>query len=95
VAQGRHEAIIDLIRIGVLVEQYKAREGYYPDTLDDIASNLGGSVPVDPFSGRSYHYRLSGRSFILYGVDLDLRDDGGTSYNLNRPDMVWRGHEKR
>ena len=94
VAQARHEVHIDLIQIGILVEQYKAREGYYPDTLDGIASSFGGSVPVDPFSGEKYRYRPLGSVFVLYSIGRNRRDDRGT-HDYKKGDIVWRAEEKR
>jgi len=94
IAQARHEALIDLVQIGILVEQYRTREGYYPDTLDDIASGFGGSVPVDPFSGEKYRYRPLGSVFVLYSISENRLDDGGT-HELRKGDIVWRGEQKK
>jgi len=94
-AQACHEARLDLMQLGILIEQYKERTGSLPATLEALAPQLAGSLPVDPFSGRSYHYRPSGGSFVIYSVGLNLRDDGGTAYSSNVPDLVWRGHERR
>ena len=93
-AQARHEAIIDLMQMGILVEQYKARNGSYPDSLDDIASGLGGSVPVDPFSGKSYLYKPLGTAFVLYSIGHNRIDDGGT-HDYMKGDIVWRGEAKK
>jgi len=93
-AQARHEAIIDLMQIGLLVEQYKGRNGSYPDTLDEIASSLGGSVPVDPFSGKGYRYRPLGSTFVLYSISHNRLDDGGT-HDYMKGDIVWRGEAKK
>jgi hypothetical protein len=92
-AQARHEAMLDLIQIGILLEQYKARTGSFPDTLDAIAADLGGSVPVDPFSGKSYRYRPLGTTFLLYSVGANRLDDGGT-HDFREGDIVWRGRKK-
>ena len=95
-AQARHEAFIDLIQIGILVEQYKAHNGSYPDTLNDIASGLGGSVPVDPFSGKGYRYKPLGAVFVLYSISHNRLDDGGThDRHYMKGDIVWRGEAKR
>jgi hypothetical protein len=95
-AQARHEAVIDLMQIGILVEQYKAREGHYPDTLDAIASSLGSPVPVDPFSGKGYRYRPLGSTFLLYSIGRNRLDDGGTHYrHYMKGDIVWRGEQKK
>jgi hypothetical protein len=94
IAQARHEATIDLARIGILLEQYKAKEGSYPLTLDPIAEHFGGTLPIDPFTGRGYIYRPSFDSFLLYSVGENLRDDGGT-HDYKRGDIVWRGKNGR
>jgi len=93
-AQARHEATIDLMQIGLLVEQYKARTGSYPDTLDEVASSLGGSVPVDPFSGKGYRYRPLGTVFVLYSISHNRIDDGGT-HDYMKGDIVWRGEQEK
>jgi len=92
-AQARHEALLDLMQIGLLVEQYKARKGSYPATLDAIAADLGGSLPVDPFTGEGYRYKLSGDSFLLYSVGQNCVDDGGAHDPMNG-DIVWRGEQR-
>jgi hypothetical protein len=92
--QARHEAMLDLARLGLLIERYKAKNGSFPGTLDDIAAELGGSVPVDPFTGRPYHYRPSEDTFLLYSVGRNLRDDGGR-HDFVGGDIVWRGKKER
>jgi hypothetical protein len=93
-AQARHEATIDLMQMGLLLEQYQAQQGSYPATLDTIAPGLGGSVPVDPFSGEPYHYYPSDDSFQLYGVGRNLTDDGGR-HDPREGDLVWRGRKEQ
>ena len=93
-AQARHEATLDLMQLGILVEQHKARTGSYPKSLDAIASELGGSVPVDPFIGKPYHYQPSDTGFLLYSVGQNLSDDGG-KHDWRDGDWVWRGATRR
>jgi hypothetical protein len=92
-AQARVEAELDMMQIGISVEQYHANTGSYPATLDTIAPSLGGSVPMDSFTGQPYHYQLSGGSFLLYSVGSNLADDGGT-FDVLQGDIVWRGVPK-
>ena len=92
-AQARHEARLDLMQMGLLLEQYKAQKGALPATLDVIAADLGGSLPVDPFSGEGYHYQLLDGSFLLYSVGENLQDDGGV-HDVKKGDIVWRGKEE-
>jgi len=92
-AQARHEARLDLVQMGLVLEQYQADHGSYPDTLDAIAPQMGWSMPVDPFSGKPYHYRRTGDTFRLYSVGANLTDDGGIinpQYSWSG-DLVWRG----
>jgi hypothetical protein len=98
--QARHEASIDLMQIGIRLEQYKAQEGRYPLTLDPLAEDLGGTVPPDPFTGREYIYRPAGDRFILYSVGENLRNDDGKHPFPSRRyytegDIVWRGRKTR
>ncbi len=93
-AQARHEVMLDLAQLGLLIEQYKARNDLFPGALDDIASELGGSLPVDPYTGGRYHYRPSADTFLLYSVGRNLRDDGG-KHDFMGGDIVWRGKEER
>lgn len=89
-AQARHEAILDVTRMGLLVEQYQGQHGSYPDSLDAVAPGMGGSVPVDPFTGEPYHYYPSADTFQLYSLGPNLTDDGGR-HHLRDADIVWRG----
>jgi hypothetical protein len=89
-AQARHEARIDLVQMGLVLEQYQADHGSYPDTLDAIAPRMEWSMPVDPFTGEPYHYRPTGDSFRLYSVGFNLTDEGGR-HDYNQGDILWRG----
>ncbi len=93
-AQARNEAWLDLMCLGLSVEQYHDRTGAYPASLDAVASYVGGRVPVDPFTGTSYHYEPSGSGFLLYSVGRNLVDDGGRQ-SIRDGDMVWRGQEPK
>lgn len=92
-SQARVEAQLDLMRMGISVEQYHSSTGNYPATLEEISPSLAGSMPVGPFTGESYHYQVSGGSFLLYSVGSNLTDDGGT-FDFRKGDIVWRGQEK-
>ena len=65
---ARYEAQLGLIQIGLTVEQYHAQHGEYPQTLEEIASALGGSLPLDPYTGQNYVYKPNGDGFTLYSA---------------------------
>ena len=90
-AQARHEVHLDLMQLGLLVEQHHAEHGVYPESLNTIT---GGQQPLDPFTGEPYRYSLSGDGFTLYSLGSNLTDDGGR-HNYNDGDIVWRGVEIR
>ena len=92
-SQARLEATLDLTQMGIALEQYHGVHGEYPADLRAIAPQLGGVVPVDPFTGQAYHYLPSGGTFLLYSIGMDLEDDGGT-HDLRDGDMVWRGSKQ-
>jgi hypothetical protein len=94
-AQAGHEAHLDLMQMGLLIEQYEAQHGSYPQSLDAIAPGLGGDLPVDPFTGGEYHYRPSGDSFLLYSAGMNLSDDGGATPDYMTGDIIWRGVPER
>jgi len=88
--QAQHEATVDLFRMGLLIEQHYAEHGSYPDSLDVLAPALGGTVPLDPFSGEPYRYVVNDDGFLLYSVGENQVDDGGVHDHVIG-DWVWRG----
>lgn len=72
---------------GVL--RYEKDRGEFPADLQAVL-NAGyiKNVPIDPFSGKPFVYRLTEESFIFYSLGLDMTDDGGMPYinrNSGRP----------
>jgi hypothetical protein len=63
------------------VQAYRQREGVYPRTLTQLASDYLAKVPRDPCSGEAFRYvltRLDGTgAYALYSVGPDGDDDGG------------------
>lgn len=88
-SQARLEATLDLIQLGLALDQYGKRNGTYPDSINTVASVLGGRIPVDPFTGQPYLYRVSDGGCLLYSVGQNLVDDGGRD-NHSDGDIVWR-----
>ena len=89
--QANRIARLDLLRVGLSAERFHAKSGAYPESLDDIAPILGTEIPMDPFTGESYHYVHDGDSFLLYSVGENLTDDGGQHGYNSAGDIVWRG----
>lgn len=87
------EALTDLTRIGLLLEVYRVERSAYPQTLEALAQEFGGNVPVDPFTGKPSIYVLEDDTFLLYSVGENLNDDNGIDDRDG--DIVWRGTRER
>ena len=90
-AQAGHEARLDLMQLGLLVEQHHAEHGEYPESLNALT---GSQQPLDPFSGAPYRYVLSEDGFTLYSLGRNMTDEGGR-HHFHEGDIVWRGVETR
>jgi len=58
--------------------RYKAEAGRYPKDLQElVTAGYLAKLPIDPFSGGTMVYKLTGDNFILYSFAADFVDDGG------------------
>ena len=92
--QAQQQAHIGLMQIGLAIEQHHAQHGEYPRTLDDIAPALGGTVPIDPFTGQPFVYQPQSGSFLLYsamGSAVDFRGRQRPALVDEQGNIVWRG----
>jgi hypothetical protein len=92
--EARNEAQWGLMQVGLAVEQYHAQHGEYPRTLDQVASIVGGAIPLDPFTGQPYVYQPSSGSFFLYSAMGSAIDPGARSRPQGMDEhgnLVWRG----
>ena len=85
------EARLQLLQIGLTLEQYQVAHGTLPDSLDALSSELPEAELVDPFTGDHLVYRVDGDTFVLYSAGLNLQDDGGR-HDWRTGDIVWRGN---
>jgi len=65
--------------------------------ISDLAPDILPEVPLDPFTGKPYIYRLEDEGFIVYSVGSNQKDDNGrgtweiTSIVMEKDDDVtWR-----
>ncbi|MBI5092589.1 MAG: hypothetical protein HZB26_09120 [Candidatus Hydrogenedentes bacterium] len=94
--QADHEARLDILRMGLFLQVYHQQHGAYPESLQGIVENLGGHVPVDPYSSKDYVFRPSGDSFLLYSVGENGIDNGGVDSRNRKEvtagdDVAWHG----
>ena len=64
---------------------YKIEKGEYPESLDKLVPKYIKNLPGDNFaSGKPTRYQKKGKDgFILYGVGIDGKDDGGKDFDPN------------
>jgi hypothetical protein len=56
-----------LMLVHLMLREYRLREGRYPDSLDLL--NLQ-ELAIDPFSGQSFGYRLTGERYQLFSAGV-------------------------
>jgi hypothetical protein len=64
-------------RILVSLRRYKNKHGRWPQTLDEIQSQLPAEVLVDPSNNGPFVYKLTDDSFILYSKGPNKLDENG------------------
>lgn len=91
----RHAAAVTHLRaiqLAIAVEGYRLSHRTLPAVLDDIASNTTQALPVDPYTGQSFHYGRTARGFVIYSPGPDGVDDGGkvtaSGRRLSRTDVA-------
>jgi len=68
----------DLLLISLALRAYALDHGRYPTGLRALVSAYLKILPPDPFANQSFRYQLHGKSYQLYSIGPDGRDDGGT-----------------
>jgi hypothetical protein len=74
----RQEAITVLLYVSLALRAYKLEYGNYPHTLQELPPKYLKKIPADPFgSGEPLHYRKTEKSYLLYSIGPDGKDNGG------------------
>lgn len=80
------------------LERYRETHGEYPRQLQSLLSGHLKALPLDLFTGKPMSFRTDGKSFLLYSIGQNRRDDGGTPgrvpFDPDHGDWVWRGGQK-
>jgi hypothetical protein len=67
-----------MLETALALRAYDLDHGRYPESLSKLAPAYLKAVPTDPFAPRAHlRYRLKGKSYLLYSVGPDGKDDGG------------------
>ncbi len=71
------EAVMGAGQIGMACKIYKSRRGHFPEDIAALVPDLLDELPIDPFTGKPYAYRLQQDGCIVYSFGSNEKDDGG------------------
>ena len=75
----------DMSRIEAGMEIYRRQHGEYPPSLEELAPEFPGGVPVDPATGQPYTYRPTAEGYTLLGTGRDqVLHEGNEALNVVR-----------
>jgi hypothetical protein len=69
-------ASVDCVRSALAVQRFRNSHKTWPASLQELGPDF--KIPNDPFDGKPMRYRNLVNGFILYSIDADGNDDGGT-----------------
>lgn len=83
------EARRRLIVTAIALERFRGRNGFYPQTLQELTPGFLKDVLPDFMNGQPLRYRLMDDGhFVLYSVGLDCVDDGGVARLREGPEYI-------
>ncbi|HEY4760029.1 MAG TPA: hypothetical protein VIH42_05555 [Thermoguttaceae bacterium] len=77
----RADARRDNVRLALAMCHYRAKNGKYPDKLEEMVPDYMAFVPVDLFDGKPLHLKQTADKLVIYSVGPDGIDDGGAPYD--------------
>jgi hypothetical protein len=76
-AETRNSANLEMEPVTLALSAYRADEGEYPKTLDELTPAYLPTIPDDPYIGEPVRYKRTRKGFVLYCVGPDGEDNGG------------------
>jgi hypothetical protein len=84
--QTRENVGLDLLLLRFALRAYTLDNGAPPQRLEQLAPNYLKAIPRDTFAdGAPYHYQQQGKSYKLWSVGPDMKNDGGTPIPPRNP----------
>ncbi|HBO43141.1 MAG TPA: hypothetical protein DD670_04240 [Planctomycetaceae bacterium] len=83
-AKCRGQGELAATRLIVACRRYEIDHGELPPTLDALVPEYLDAVPIDPFDGKPFRYVRE--KAIVYSVDKDLVDSGGSEKSTGPED---------
>jgi len=90
-AVAKNQTLANQALIACGLERCRLKDGQYPPTLDRLPPQFIKTLPRDVIGGNTMRYRcIDARSFLLYSIGWDNKDDGGVSSpDIAKGDWVW------
>ena len=82
-------ANLQLTRIAAALAAHRANAGKYPESLEALSPKPFASLPLDPFTGRSFVYRTIGDGYVLYSLYNNGVDDLGSDVRRSIKNGEW------
>jgi hypothetical protein len=81
--------------IALALTIYHSQYHQYPITLEPAEKLWKSTFPLDIYSKKPFHYKSDGKTFLLYSVGPNGKDDGGIwKYNFKtgttKDDLAWK-----
>jgi len=77
-AEDRVLSINELVKTSLALARYRAKNGEYPETLNQLVPDFSATAPTDYFTGKPLVYHRKPKGFLLYSLFKDGVDNGGT-----------------
>ncbi len=74
---GRSQTMRRATQLAYATHLFKAQNGRWPESLDELAPEYGERMLTDPFSGDYFGYRLTDDGPRIYSASENGLDDGG------------------
>jgi hypothetical protein len=71
----------DVLKTALAASRYKAKNGAYPEKLDELVTDFLPFVPIDPFDGKPIRFKKTDGKYLVYSVGRDGIDDGGVPFD--------------
>jgi hypothetical protein len=96
--ETKGEARLAVAEVALGLKLYRGEHGQYPDSLDALSPAFLPVIPADPCTGKPLVYVRQGEGFLVYGIGLNGKDDGGITMtwedskmvNPDTDDVAWR-----
>ena len=72
---------VDAMRLALALSLYRLEEGKSAPALPDLVPKyLPDGLPIDPYSGQAFHYRIANGQETVWSTGPDRVDQGGRNH---------------